>query len=80
MIWSRPRMMCQSCAFEHPKVVAVGKLGLTIIACQDQGGSAEDDARWKEKRETVFRQQLELAEEFQMNVVIHQRWHWNRRW
>ena len=59
---------------EHPKVVAVGETGVDHYRLpSSQGGSAEDDARWKEKQETVFRQQLELAEEFQMNVVIHQR-------
>ena len=59
---------------EHPKVVAVGETGIDHYRLpSSQGGSAEDDARCTAKQETVFRQQLELAEEFQMNVVIHQR-------
>ena len=59
---------------EHPKVVAVGETGIDHYRLpSSQGGSAEDDTRWKAKQETVFRQQLELAEEFQLNVVIHQR-------
>lgn len=59
---------------EHPKVVAVGETGIDHYRLpSSDGGSDEEDARWKAKQEMVFRQQLELAEEFQLNVVIHQR-------
>ena len=52
---------------EHPKVVAVGETGIDHYRLpSSQGGSVGDDTRWKAKQETVFRQQLELAEEFQL--------------
>ena len=38
-----------------------------------QGGSAADDARYKQRQAEIFRQQLEVAAEFGLNCIIHQR-------
>ena len=35
--------------------------------------AADDDARYKEKQAEIFRQQMEVAAEFGLNCVIHQR-------
>jgi TatD DNase family protein len=58
----------------HPKVVAIGECGLDYYRLPSgQGGSAEDDARYKQKQAEIFRQQLEVAAESGLNCVIHQR-------
>jgi TatD DNase family protein len=59
----------------HPKVVAIGETGLDYHHLP--GGKPEftvaDDARYKEKQADIFRQQMEVAAEFGLNCVIHQR-------
>jgi TatD DNase family protein len=59
----------------HPKVVAIGETGLDYyrLPSAQSGGSAEDDARYKEKQLRLFQQQLEIAAELGLNCVIHQR-------
>jgi len=58
----------------HPRVVAIGETGLDYYRLPStQGGSAEDDARYKEKQAEIFQQQLEVAAETGLNCVIHQR-------
>ena len=58
----------------HPKVVAIGETGLDHYRLPStRGGTAEEDARWKERQGAIFRQQLEVAAEYGLNVVIHQR-------
>ncbi len=59
---------------EHPKVVALGEIGLDYhhLPCS-QGGTAGDDARYKQKQAQIFQQQLEVAIEAGLNCVIHQR-------
>jgi len=58
----------------HPKAVAIGECGLDYYRLpSSQGGSAEDDARYKQKQAENFRQQLEVAAETGLNCVIHQR-------
>ena len=58
----------------HPKVVAVGETGIDHFRLPSgNGGSAADDEAWMTRQEIIFRQQLELAVEQKMNVVIHQR-------
>jgi len=58
----------------HPKVVAIGETGLDYFRLpSSQGGSSEDDARYKTKQAAVFQQQLEVAAEVRLNCVIHQR-------
>jgi TatD DNase family protein len=63
----------------HPKVVAIGETGLDYHHLP--GGKPEftaaDDARYKEKQADIFRQQMEVATEFGLNCVIHQRTAWD---
>ncbi|NOX52229.1 MAG: TatD family hydrolase [Gammaproteobacteria bacterium] len=49
----------------HPKVVALGEMGLDYHLCKDEA------ARQTQRR--CFVQQLELAEEFHFPVVVHSR-------
>jgi len=58
----------------HPKVVALGETGLDYhhLPCS-QGGTDEDDMRYKQRQADIFQQQLELAAEFGLNCIIHQR-------
>jgi TatD DNase family protein len=58
----------------HPKVVAVGETGLDYYRMPSaKGGTASDDAFYKQKQAKLFRQQLEVATELGLNCVIHQR-------
>ncbi len=62
----------------HPKVVAIGETGLDYhrLPSERSEFTAADDARYKEKQAEVFRQQMEVAAEFGLNCVIHQRTAW----
>jgi TatD DNase family protein len=58
----------------HPKVVAVGETGLDYYHLPKPRDGADDAApRLKAKQATAFRQQLELAAEFGLPAVVHQR-------
>lgn len=59
----------------HSKVVAIGETGLDYHRLPgDQAGSAPgDDEAYKKKQAGIFRQQLEVAAEFGLNCVIHNR-------
>jgi TatD DNase family protein len=58
----------------QPKVVAIGETGLDYYRLpSSQKGSAEDDSHYKTRQAEIFRQQLEVAAEFGLNVIIHQR-------
>jgi TatD DNase family protein len=58
----------------HPKVVAIGETGLDYYRLpSSQKGSAEDDARYKQRQAEIFAQQLEVAAELGLNAIIHQR-------
>ena len=58
----------------HPKVVAVGETGIDHYRLpSSEGGSEAEDMIWKARQEKIFRQQLELAVEQNLNVVVHQR-------
>jgi TatD DNase family protein len=63
----------------HPKVVAIGETGLDYhhLPGERSGFTAADDARYKEKQAGIFRQQMEVAAEFGLNCVIHQRTAWD---
>lgn len=59
---------------KHPKVVAIGETGLDYYRLPSgSGGTAGDDARIKQKQAALFAQQLEVAAELGLNVVIHER-------
>jgi TatD DNase family protein len=58
----------------HPKAVAIGECGLDYYRLPSaNGGSPDDDTRYKKKQAEIFRQQLEVAVETGLNCVIHQR-------
>jgi TatD DNase family protein len=55
---------------QHPKVVAIGETGLDYHRLP---GGDDVNARYKQRQADVFRQQLEIAIEFGLNCIIHQR-------
>jgi TatD DNase family protein len=58
----------------HPRTVAIGETGLDYYRLpSSQGGSAEDDEKYKQKQTELFQQQLEVAAGAGLNCVIHQR-------
>ena len=58
----------------HSKVVAIGETGIDHYRLPSSGGGSDaEDKIWKARQEKIFRQQLELAVEQNLNVVIHQR-------
>jgi TatD DNase family protein len=58
----------------HPKVVAIGEIGLDYHHLPgSQGGGAEDDQRYKQRQAEIFQQQIEVAIEAGLNCIIHQR-------
>ncbi len=59
----------------HPKVVAIGETGLDYhrLPTTKPGGTAADDERCQRDQARIFRQQLEVAVECGLNVVVHQR-------
>lgn len=54
----------------HPKVVAIGEIGLDYFHPPPDGFSAES---WKSHQAFVLRLQLELAAKLGLNVVLHNR-------
>lgn len=59
----------------HPRVVAIGETGLDYyrLPSAKPEFTAADDERYKQKQAEIFQQQLEIAAEFSLNCVIHQR-------
>jgi len=59
----------------HPKVVALGECGLDFFRLPSRmgTGTAADDDRIRRRQAQVFAQQLEVAAELGLNVVIHTR-------
>lgn len=55
---------------KHPKVVAIGETGLDYHRLP--GGETEN-ARYQQYQADIFQQQLEVAIEFGLNCIIHQR-------
>ena len=59
---------------EHEKVVAIGEAGIDHYRLpSSRGGTEVDDEAWKNRQMHIFKQQLGLAAELGLNVVIHQR-------
>ncbi len=73
----------------HPKVVAIGETGLDyyrlpscsvrpVAESEKESGDTPDatpaeDEHYKRKQAEIFRQQMEVAAEFGLNCVVHQR-------
>jgi TatD DNase family protein len=59
----------------HPKVVAIGEIGLDYyrLPSHRPGGTVADDEKYKANQARIFAQQMELAAELALPVVIHQR-------
>jgi TatD DNase family protein len=59
----------------HSKVVAIGETGLDYyhLPSENPGATVADDERYKQKQAAIFHQQMEVASEFGLNCVIHQR-------
>ena len=59
----------------HPKVVAIGETGLDYhhLPSEKPQFTTADDARYKQKQADLFCQQMEVAVEFGLNCIIHQR-------
>ena len=64
---------------KHPKVVAIGETGLDYhrLPSEKPECTTDDDARYKKKQADIFRQQMEVAAEFNLNCIIHQRTAWD---
>ena len=59
----------------HPKVVAIGETGLDYyrLPSSQRRQRRADDAHYKKRQAEIFQQQLEVAAEFGLNCIIHQR-------
>lgn len=57
----------------HPKVVAIGEMGLDYFRLSKQPSEAANVQKIKEKQAEIFRQQMEVACEFGLNCIVHQR-------
>ena len=58
----------------HRKNVAIGETGLDFSRLPSgKGGTEADDQHYKARQTELFRQQLELARDLGLNVIIHQR-------
>src|ERR1700722_18684553 len=64
---------------KHPKVAAIGETGLDYhhLPTEKPEFKTADDLCYKEKQSEIFRQQMEVAAEFGLNCVIHQRDAWD---
>ncbi len=59
----------------HPRVVAIGETGLDYhhLPSAQPDKTPEDDRRHHANQARIFQQQMEIAAEFGLNCVIHQR-------
>ena len=59
----------------NPKVVAIGETGLDYhhLPSEKLEFTTADDERYKLKQASIFQQQMQVAGEFGLNCVIHQR-------
>lgn len=59
----------------HPKVVAIGETGLDYhhLPSEKPEASPEDDLKYKTRQRELFQQQMQIASEFGLNCIIHQR-------
>lgn len=59
---------------KHPKVCAIGEIGLDYFHAPPEGFTLED---WKSHQAKVLAAQLELAAELKLNVILHNRESWD---
>ena len=59
---------------KHPKVCAIGEIGLDYFHAPPEGFTLED---WKAHQSKVLTAQLELAAELKLNVILHNRESWD---
>ncbi len=58
----------------HVRVVAIGETGLDYYRLpSNQGGNPAEDARFKERQHALLEQQIEVAAELGLPLVVHQR-------
>ena len=58
---------------QHPRVVAIGEIGLDYFHRAAPDSTPEQEARYREKQAAVFQQQLEVAADLHLNCIIHTR-------
>jgi TatD DNase family protein len=60
---------------KHPRVVAIGETGLDYhhLPSEQPDAAPGADEHYKQKQSDIFQQQLEVAAEFGLNCVVHQR-------
>ncbi len=58
----------------HPKVCAIGEIGLDYFHAPPEGFTLEE---WKAHQAKVLTAQLELAAEMKLNVILHNRESWD---
>lgn len=58
---------------KHLKVVALGEIGIDYFHLPKENMSLEEIDLWKKNQADAFQQQLDLAVELGLNVIIHQR-------
>ena len=58
----------------HPKVVAIGEIGLDYFHAPPDGFDADS---WRKHQARILRLQLELAVEMRLNVILHNRESWD---
>jgi len=58
---------------QHPKVVALGEVGIDYFHLPKENMSSAEINLWKKGQAMAFQQQLDLAVSLGLNVIIHQR-------
>ena len=63
----------------HPRVAGIGETGMDFyrLPSAQPGGTPAQDEPYRRAQERLFTQQLEVAAEARLNVVIHQRAAWD---
>jgi len=58
---------------QNPKIVAIGEIGIDYFHPPKEKMSQEEIDVWKKDQAIAFQQQLDLALELGLNVIVHQR-------
>ncbi len=62
---------------KHPRVVAIGEVGLDYHRLPGETPDEPRNAAYKARQAALFKEQLDLAVELDLNAVIHQRDAWD---